>query len=213
MGCHPERQAWAVGPGDPHEIQQIQVQGVAPGSRLPLPSLQMRGCKDRVQPCWKKLEVTGGCQTALQEEGSRQRRVGFIVLWLLNSMLWTRAYLTLCFVIYVVVFRGFIACNEMLPAAVLSSAEILMWKRWLRRLVYLLFHYFWGDLSKVYSPSSWFLSFLFCKGFILYKCPLADYARVTCGHYCNWAKCIRIRMYVRMSSFMISGLPLGNLFI
>lgn len=95
MGCHPDRQAWAVGPGDPHEFQQIQVQGVAPGSRLPLPSLQMRGCKDRVQPCWKKLEVTGGCQTALQEERSRQRRVGFIVLWLLNSMLWTRAYLTL----------------------------------------------------------------------------------------------------------------------
>ena len=48
MGCHSQRlrQAEAVGPDEPHEVQQIQVQAVAPGSWQPPLSLQAEGQKD-----------------------------------------------------------------------------------------------------------------------------------------------------------------------
>ena len=47
MGYHSKRprQAGAVGPDEPHKVQQIQVQGVAPGSWQPPLSLQSGGVK------------------------------------------------------------------------------------------------------------------------------------------------------------------------
>ena len=60
---HPQiwsRQTGAVGPGEPHEVQQTQVQGLAPGSWQPSLAVQAGGCKDRAQPCQKGLGGTGG---------------------------------------------------------------------------------------------------------------------------------------------------------
>ena len=49
-----------MGPGEPHEVQQTQVQGLAPGSWQPSLAVQAGGCKDRAQPCQKGLGGTGG---------------------------------------------------------------------------------------------------------------------------------------------------------
>lgn len=59
--CHPERsrQTLAVGPGEPHETQQGQVQGLSPGSWHPSLATQAGGCKDLAQPCQKGLGDTG----------------------------------------------------------------------------------------------------------------------------------------------------------
>ena len=48
MGCHPERprQAQTVGPGEAHEVQQIEVQGLAPGLWQPPLSVQAGERKD-----------------------------------------------------------------------------------------------------------------------------------------------------------------------
>lgn len=49
-----------MGPGKPHETQQIQVQGLVPELRQhPLP-IQAGVCKDRAQPCQKGPGGTGG---------------------------------------------------------------------------------------------------------------------------------------------------------
>ena len=55
-------QARAVGPGELQEVQQIQVQGLAPESWQPLQSVQAGGCKDEAQSCLKGPEATGGWQ-------------------------------------------------------------------------------------------------------------------------------------------------------
>ena len=47
-------------PGDPQEVQQSQVQGVAFGLWLPLLSEQAAGCKEGAQPCQKGPRGTGG---------------------------------------------------------------------------------------------------------------------------------------------------------
>jgi len=63
-GCHPERsiQAQTASPGDSHEVQQIQVQGLAHELQQPPLSIQAGECKDWTQPCWKELGSTGGWQ-------------------------------------------------------------------------------------------------------------------------------------------------------
>ena len=55
MGRYSERprQAQVLGPGKPHEVQQIQVQGLAPGLQQHPPSVQAGGCKDGGKPCQK----------------------------------------------------------------------------------------------------------------------------------------------------------------
>jgi len=64
MRCHPERlrQASAVALGEPHEIQHIQVEDLAPGSWQPLLSVQAGGYKDGAQPYKKGSGGTGGWQ-------------------------------------------------------------------------------------------------------------------------------------------------------
>jgi len=60
MGYHSKRprQAGAVGPDEPHKVQQIQVQGVAPGSWQPPLSLQSGGVKCfEYSPAEKGLRV------------------------------------------------------------------------------------------------------------------------------------------------------------
>ena len=54
------RQAWTVDTGGLHEVQQIQVQVLTPGSWQPLLSVQAGGSKDGAQPCRKKPEDTAG---------------------------------------------------------------------------------------------------------------------------------------------------------
>ena len=61
-GCHLEGpgQAGDVGPCEPHEVQQDQEQGPAPGlGQAPL-SVQARGARDWEQPCQEGLGGTGG---------------------------------------------------------------------------------------------------------------------------------------------------------
>jgi len=50
---------WAVGSGEPPEVQQGQVQGFAPGCNLPV---QTGWWKNGAQPCRKDLGATGGWQ-------------------------------------------------------------------------------------------------------------------------------------------------------
>ena len=50
------------GPGEPHDIQQIQVQGLVPGLRQPPLPIQTGGWKDWEQPCWKQHGGNGGWQ-------------------------------------------------------------------------------------------------------------------------------------------------------
>ena len=57
------RQAQALGPSQPHEVQQMQVQGLALGSQQPPLSVQAEGRKHRLQPRWKELGSTGGWQS------------------------------------------------------------------------------------------------------------------------------------------------------
>ena len=59
IGYHPERPrlAWAVGPGKPHEIQQIQVQDLAPGSRQPF--LPVQAADERVEHSPAKKDLRG----------------------------------------------------------------------------------------------------------------------------------------------------------
>lgn len=59
MDCHPERpeQAQEAGPSESHEVQHIQVQGLAPELWQPPLSVQGGRYKDGVQPYWKGLGV------------------------------------------------------------------------------------------------------------------------------------------------------------
>ena len=61
MGFHSKRprQALAVGPGEPYEVQQSQEQGVAPGLRQPPLAIQAGSSKDGAQPHQTDLEGTG----------------------------------------------------------------------------------------------------------------------------------------------------------
>ena len=62
-------QAWEVGPCEPHEVQQGQVQSPAPGLGQPLVSVWAGGWRDWEQLCRKGLGGTGGwkagCETTL----------------------------------------------------------------------------------------------------------------------------------------------------
>jgi len=57
--CHPEgpRCAWAVGPGEPLEVQQIQMQNLAPGLRQPPLLIQAGRGRDGAQLHWRRLGV------------------------------------------------------------------------------------------------------------------------------------------------------------
>jgi len=61
-GFHPgrPRQAWAVGVGEHHEVQQVRVQDLWLGSRQPPLTVQAGIGKHWAQPFWKGLEGTGG---------------------------------------------------------------------------------------------------------------------------------------------------------
>ena len=50
------------GPREPHEVQQSQLQGLAPESWQPLLAIQAGGCKDWAQPFQKWRWSTGGWQ-------------------------------------------------------------------------------------------------------------------------------------------------------
>jgi len=68
IGCHSlskaiwPRRARAVSPGEPHEVQQIQVRDLAPGSWQPPWPIQAVGQKDGEKPCWKGLGGSDGWQ-------------------------------------------------------------------------------------------------------------------------------------------------------
>jgi len=53
---------WVVGPGEPHEVQQVQVKGLAPGLWQPSLSVQAGGWKYRAHLCWKGPDDTSGWQ-------------------------------------------------------------------------------------------------------------------------------------------------------
>ena len=69
-GWHSERpgQAPAVGLGEPFEVKQSQVQGLAPGLWQPPLPLQAGQRKDRAQPCRKGTEGTGGWQLYMSQQ-------------------------------------------------------------------------------------------------------------------------------------------------
>jgi len=51
------RQAQIVGPGKPHEVQQIQLQGLTHGLWQPKLPIQTWGCMNGTQPYWKGLDL------------------------------------------------------------------------------------------------------------------------------------------------------------
>jgi len=59
-GCYPGEptQAWAEGPGEPHEVKQIHRRDLAPGLRQPKLPIEAGERKHWAQPCWEGLRST-----------------------------------------------------------------------------------------------------------------------------------------------------------